>query len=157
MDTANGPVPGAHNFHRGGRLAAYASEMNQAIPKITDRKEREVAEKLWSEALLSQWSKAPVWVHGDIAVGNILVREGKLAAVIDFEQLAIGDPACDLAIAWNFFAGESRKQFKKTVSLDQNTWVRALGWTLWKTLCWPIKGTDTRKVLLEVYTDYQKL
>ena len=64
----------------------------------------------------------------------MLVQNGKLSAVIDFGQLAVGDPACDLAIAWTFFKDENREAFRSTLSLDEDTWARGRGWTLWKAL-----------------------
>ncbi len=155
LDTAGGPLAGAHNFYRGGLLNAYDHEMRLAIPKIKNSQEQSLAASLWQEALSSEWRLNPVWVHGDIAVGNILVCNGRLHGIIDFGQLAIGDPACDLVIAWNFFSSEERGIFKNAVQLDNETWIRALGWAFWKTLCWPIKGTDVKKVLHEIYTDYK--
>lgn len=95
-------------------------------------------------------------MHGDIAVGNLLVKNGKLNAVIDFGQLAIGDPACDLAITWNLFTGENRAAFQKAIAIDKNTWIRAMGWTLWKTVCWPVKGTDTKRIIQDLLNDYRK-
>ena len=135
IDSSGGPEAGAHNFYRGGALKAYDQEMQIAIPKIKDIDQRQIANELWNDALSTEWQQKPVWVHGDLAVGNILVYQGKLRAIIDFGQLAVGDPACDLVIAWNFFSGDSRKLFKNTVNLDQNTWKRALGWAFWKVLC----------------------
>ncbi len=129
--------------------------MQIAISNIQNKQEQQLATELWNDALSSQWEEKPIWVHGDIAVGNLLVQEGKLHAVIDFGQLAIGDPACDLAIAWNLFIGESRATFKETLSLEKTTWVRALGWTFWKTLCWPIKGTDVKRIIQDIFDDYQ--
>ena len=73
-------------------------------------------------------------IHGDVSSGNLLVRDGKLAGVIDFGGTAIGDPACDLAIAWTMFDGESRDVFREVVNLDEQTWERARGWVLWKAL-----------------------
>ena len=58
---------------------------------------------IWEAALCSEWKRPPVWVHGDISIGNLLVKEGRLTAVIDFGSLGVGDPACDLVIAWTFF------------------------------------------------------
>lgn len=156
IDSTGGPIPGPHNFHRGGELGAYDSEMRQAISKIENKNEQEIANHLWNNALSSRWSSKPVWVHGDIAVGNLLVNDGKLEAVIDFGQLAIGDPACDLAIAWNLFSDESRAIFRAAVPLDKNTWIRAMGWTFWKTLCWPIKGTDAKRIIRNIFNDYQE-
>jgi aminoglycoside phosphotransferase (APT) family kinase protein len=69
-----------------------------------------------------------------VSAGNLLVQEGKLSAVIDFGQLAIGDPACDLAIAWTLFHGESREIFRTTLKLDDATWARGRAWALWKAL-----------------------
>lgn len=158
IDSSNGPQAGPHNFYRGGSLKAYDQDMQRAIPKIHDLEERAVATALWQDALSSEWTQPPVWVHGDFAVGNILVQHGKLKAVIDFGQLAIGDPACDLVIAWNFFSGHSREIFKNTVQLDEQTWLRALGWAFWKTLCWPVKGTDVTamlKIIYQAYHDFQ--
>ena len=51
------------------------------------------------------WDREPVWVHGDVAVGNLLVRDGRLAAVLDFGSSGVGDPACDIVIAWTFLSG----------------------------------------------------
>ncbi|MER9183154.1 phosphotransferase, partial [Mesorhizobium sp. M0767] len=76
----------------------------------------------------------PVWVHGDVASGNLLVEDGKLCAVVDFGSSAIGDPACDLVIAWTEFYGESRQAFRAAIALDEHSWARARGWALWKAL-----------------------
>ena len=58
------------------------------------------------------WERDPVWFHGDVAAGNLLVRDGRLGAVIDFGSSGVGDPACDMVIAWTFLAGESRDAFR---------------------------------------------
>jgi aminoglycoside phosphotransferase (APT) family kinase protein len=73
-------------------------------------------------------------VHGDFSTGNMLIRNGKLAAIIDFGCMGIGDPACDLVIAWTLLTKESRKVFKSHLCLDSDTWARARGWALWKAL-----------------------
>lgn len=155
MDSTGGPVAGPHNFYRGGSLSAYDDEMRKAIPNIKNKNEQKIAEHLWSDALSSEWERKPVWVHGDIAIGNLLVKYGKLCGVIDFGQLAIGDPACDLGIAWSLFTNESRNVFRETLPLDRNTWIRALGWVFWKTLCWPVKGTEVNRIIQDIFDDYQ--
>lgn len=64
----------------------------------------------------------------------------------DFGCLGIGDPACDLAIAWTFFFGPSRKIFHDHIAADAGTWTRARGWVIWKVLVTRIKvGTDVSK------------
>ena len=75
-----------------------------------------------------------MWVHGDVAAGNLLVRDGQLHAVIDFGQLAAGDPACDLTVAWTLLDEDSRALFRANLGLDGLVWQRARGWALWKQL-----------------------
>ena len=84
--------------------------------------------------MASSWQRAPVWVHGDVATGNLLMRDGRLAAVIDFGSSGVGDPACDTVIAWTFLSGTSRAAFRATLDLDAETWSRGRGWALWKAL-----------------------
>ena len=134
IDPTNGPLPGSHNFHRGGALYTYDSQVRQALVILKDRVDTHLIAQVWEEALASTWSFPPVWIHGDISAGNLLIEKGKLKAVIDFGMMAIGDPACDLAIAWAFFKGESRRLFQQELSIDSDTWRRACGWALWKAL-----------------------
>jgi aminoglycoside phosphotransferase (APT) family kinase protein len=85
-DANNGPEAGKHNFYRGASLTHYDHEMQEAIPKIKNKEQREIAEKLWEEATSSEWINPPVWVHGDIATGNLLIKDGGLEAVRGFGQ-----------------------------------------------------------------------
>jgi aminoglycoside phosphotransferase (APT) family kinase protein len=134
IDTTGGPIAGPHSFYRGGDLSNYNAETRQSIKILKDRLDVNAITKIWEDALSTTWERPPVWVHGDVALGNLLVNNGRLCAVIDFGQLVIGDPACDLAIAWTLFKGQSREFFKQVLSLDEGTWARARGWTLWKAL-----------------------
>lgn len=134
IDTTGGLIPGPHNFYRGASPAVYDSETRSALEKLGNIVDTDACTRVWEKAIESQWDKAPVWFHGDLSAGNILVRDGKLAGVIDFGGVAVGDPACDLVIAWTFFKGKSREVFRSTVDMDKKTWDRARGWALWKAL-----------------------
>jgi len=134
IDARVGPRAGPHNFHRGGDLAVYDAETRRCIARLGERIDGAAATACWETALASHWTETPVWVHGDIAVGNLLVAEGKLRAVIDWGTSGVGDPASDLVIAWTFFDGESRAAFRDALSLDADSWARARGWALWKAL-----------------------
>ncbi|MER8469524.1 aminoglycoside phosphotransferase family protein [Mesorhizobium sp. M0991] len=134
IDAVGGPLAGQHNFHRGGRLSVYDAETRGALSALGGRIDKAAAEAVWATALASGWQAPPVWVHGDVASGNLLVEDGKLCAVVDFGSSAIGDPACDLVIAWTEFYGESRQAFRDGIALDEHSWARARGWALWKAL-----------------------
>lgn len=134
IDASNGPEAGLHNFHRGGSLAVYDAEARTSITNLQDKINAKAATKIWDAALSSQWNEPAVWLHGDIAPGNLLVKTGKLCAVIDFGLMGIGDPSCDLVIAWTFFDLSSSKRFRNAFSFDDQTWQRARGWALWKCL-----------------------
>ena len=68
--------------------------------------------------MATSWDRDPVWFHGDVAVGNLLVRDGRLAAVLDFGSSGVGDPACDMVIAWTFLSGPSRDRFRAELGVD---------------------------------------
>ena len=134
IDTSDGPVAGKHNFHRGGSLRVYDAETRQAIAALAGVIDGPAVTNVWNDALSTVWEHAPVWVHGDVAAGNLLVKDGRLSAVIDFGCLGVGDPACDLVMAWTFFEEPCRERFRLANDLDAATWRRAKGWALWKAL-----------------------
>lgn len=134
IDASDGPLAGAQNFHRGGSLAVYDGETRQALNDLADELDVSLLTKIWERALGSSWREKPVWVHGDIAEGNLLVRDGRLSAVIDFGSSGVGDPSSDLVIAWTLFDEPARNAFRARVGLDRQTWERARGWCLWKAL-----------------------
>ena len=125
------PGPGTHNFFRGAPPEVYGEEALAAFPVLGVDADR--ARALWREATASRWEGPPVWFHGDVAPGNLLVdASGALSAVIDFGTCGVGDPACDLVPAWTMFDGAARDAFADIVGLDAATWSRARGWALWK-------------------------
>jgi len=134
IDPRGGPRPGAHSFGRGGSVAGYDAQTRGAIRLLADEVDAETATDAWEAALATSWERAPVWVHGDIAASNLLVVDGRLRAVIDFGCAAVGDPACDLVIAWTFLEPGPRAAFRGAVAFDESTWARARGWALWKAL-----------------------
>lgn len=134
IDTSGGPPAGRHNFFRGGPLARWDEQTRQLIRLTAGDIDARAATSVWETALASRWEQAPVWVHGDLAPSNVLVAGGALHAVIDFGGAAIGDPACDLAMEWTFFTGDSAAAFRRGLRLDEATWARGRGWALWKAL-----------------------
>jgi aminoglycoside phosphotransferase (APT) family kinase protein len=134
IDATGGPEAGAHSFFRGADLSTYDRDVRRSLAALHDVVDVDASRRVWDRALGSTWTSAPVWVHGDVTPSNLLVRDGHLAAVIDFGCCAIGDPSCDLVMRWTYFTGTSRAAFVDAVDLDEATWSRAAGWALWKAL-----------------------
>lgn len=134
VDPAGGPAAGEHSFYRGCSPEHYDDETRRCIGRLAGRVDAAAASAVWDAALASSWAAPPVWFHGDVAVGNLLVDDGRLAAVIDFGTSGVGDPACDVVIAWTFLTSRARTAFAEAVHLDPGTWARARGWALWKAL-----------------------
>lgn len=164
VDATGGPVAGVNNFWRGGPLAVYDAETRGAIDTLRDEIDADAATAVWESALATRWNDSPVWVHGDVAVGNLLFSNGRLSAVIDFGSSGVGDPACDTVIAWTVFTGESRQAFRATLGVDDATWTRGRAWALWKSLITivgnrktdPAKADDSRRILAEVLADLRE-
>jgi aminoglycoside phosphotransferase (APT) family kinase protein len=155
VDASDGPQAGAHSFYRGASPGHYDDGTRRALAALEGHVDTARAAAVWEDALAApEWPGPPVWFHGDIASGNLLVDGGKLVAVIDFGTSGVGDPACDLVIAWTMFSGESRRAFREAVGLDDATWARARGWALWKALITLASGNDdARRVVEEVLGD----
>jgi aminoglycoside phosphotransferase (APT) family kinase protein len=145
VEKSEGPGPGTHNWFRGGPLRRF-DEL--ARTGLTDLTEPHWAEPLWAEAMDTPWDGVPRWFHGDVAAGNLLLRDGRLGAVIDFGTCGVGDPACDLAVAWTLLTAEGRQAFRDHLGVDDAEWIRGRGWALWKAL-----ATDDVTVLDEILFD----
>ena len=151
---ARGPAGGLHSFYRGCHPSVYGDQVQQALDRLGDTVDAAACRRVWAQALTSAWPSAPVWFHGDIAVGNLLMRDGRLAAVIDFGTCGVGDPACDLVIAWNTLTRAEHRIFRDAAGLDPRTWRRARGWALWKALIMQGEPTGSwRHVLDQVLDD----
>lgn len=147
----------------------YDEDLKLQVEKIVkidpDLIDSHKALEAWDKACATKWDKEPVIFHGDFAVGNILIQDDKLSAVIDFGGCAIGDPACDLVIAWTYFTGEERGIFIDDMNFDYDTWLRARAWVFWKAtfeLCKYlddfdcVKAEEQKRVIGEVMTSIFK-
>jgi aminoglycoside phosphotransferase (APT) family kinase protein len=163
VDSAGGPGPGEHNFYRGGPLVVYDDETRAALDALRSQIDTAAAAGVWAAALRATWHGAPVWFHGDIAPGNLLVNRGRLSAVIDFGTSGVGDPSCDTAIAWTLLSGASRRVFMDKLPVDESTWARGRGWAIWKAMIVlvdalrsdPADADECKRVIGEIIADHQ--
>ena len=131
IDSSDGPSPGTHNSQRGVPLAQRDAQVRAAIASLHGILDTDAATGAWEAALRAPvWDSPPVWLHGDLHPGNLLVRHGRLSAVIDFGCLGVGDPACDLMVAWTLLTGEAREKFRGGLAVDDAAWARGRGWAL---------------------------
>ncbi len=166
LDSTGGPLAGSPggNASRGVPLAARDSSTRAAIAHLEGVIDVGSATALWDTALRApEWSDPPVWVHGDLSPLNLLARRGRLSAVIDFGTLALGDPAVDLLIAWNYFSAGARDVFRSELEVDDATWMRGRGWALstgvgfpYYEVTNPILSGVARRGLDEALTDWRR-
>jgi aminoglycoside phosphotransferase (APT) family kinase protein len=126
VDLRGGP-PAA----RGRSLAGRDEPTRDALAALRGKIDTDAAEAAWEAALRAPDYTGPaVWVHGDLMPGNLLLADGRLTAVIDFGGVGVGDPACDLMIAWNLLSAGTREVFRAELDVDDAMWARGRGWAL---------------------------
>lgn len=134
IDHGGGPRPGRATYGRGAPLAGFDEPVRRSLEQIDavgGLLDVPAAGDVWAQALAAPvWSSAPVWVHGDLMPGNLLLAEGRLVAVIDWGALGVGDPACELMPAWNLFTAPGRAAYRSALGVDDATWLRGRGWAL---------------------------
>jgi aminoglycoside phosphotransferase (APT) family kinase protein len=157
IDLAGGPPA-----RRGVPLEVQDEQARAALIALRGI-DTDAATAAWEEALEAPpWSRAPVWVHGDLLPGNLLLRGGRLTGVIDWAGAGVGDPACDLIVAWGLLPSEARPVFGDRLGVDDATWARGRGWALSLALIAVPYYKDTnpefaataRRLLDEVLADY---
>ena len=134
ISAAEGPRPGIHNWFRGATLRTYHATLRRSLEALAGQVDADRSLEIWSEALNAPWDGVDVWFHGDLAEGNLLLRNGQLGSVIDVGTCGVGDPSCDLAIAWTLLTEPARQVFRDRLYVDDASWARGRGWALWKTL-----------------------
>jgi aminoglycoside phosphotransferase (APT) family kinase protein len=126
IDPTGGPAS-----HRGAPLAVQDEPARAAIAALRGTIDTDAATAAWDVALATPaWSGAPVWIHGDLLPGNLLFEHGRLTGVIDWGVAGIGDPACDLMVAWGLLPSEARKVIRAELGVDDATWARGRRWAL---------------------------
>jgi aminoglycoside phosphotransferase (APT) family kinase protein len=125
------PPPGPPDSPRGGPLSTRDAPTRAAIAELSGMIDTGAVTAAWNAALqVPQWHGPPLWTHGDLLPGNLLVHGGRVSAVIDFGCLGVGDPACDLIVAWALLSAQAREIFRAALAVDEATWGRGRGWAL---------------------------
>lgn len=162
IDTTGAPLAATDNT-RGMPLALRDKATRMAIAALEGMIDTDAATAVWEAALKApESSHSPLWFHGDLLSGNLLVKEGQLRAVIDFGGLAVGDPTCDLMIAWSLFTGESRDVFRDALAVNDAIWIRSRGHSLSQAVIFipyylhtnPVGVRYAKRMIEQVLADY---
>jgi aminoglycoside phosphotransferase (APT) family kinase protein len=155
----------------GGRPAAGGEPLSSfheftlsTIESVRGMIDTDTAMAIWSEALsLSSWEGANVWIHADLIPGNLITRNGRLAAVIDFDSAGPGDPSRDLIVAWMLLPASVRPAFRRALGVDDATWLhgraRALSLAMghldyYRDGLHPVMYDNAAYTIREVFDDY---
>jgi aminoglycoside phosphotransferase (APT) family kinase protein len=158
VDATGGPPAG-----RGVPLAMRDAPTRAAIEELHGMVDTDAMTVVWDAALrVPEWNGPGVWIHGDLAPGNLLVVAGRLSAIIDFGCLGVGDPACDSIVAWNLLTAGTRNAYRAALRVDDDTWDRGRGWALSVALIQlpyyetrsPVLAAGARYTLNEVLADH---
>jgi len=131
IDATGGPAPGPENFWRGEPLQARDEATRAAFEQIANELSLPMMARVWKRALAAPRLEGPgCWIHGDLAPGNIIVADNRVAAVIDWGGMAVGDPACDYALVWSLAKPGGPPVWDLATRADAATIARARGWAL---------------------------
>lgn len=89
-------------------------------------------ERVWRRALEAPIDAPDTWIHGDLHARNVLTRAGRLVAVIDWGEVAVGDAATDLASMWMLFDSPEARETLLAArgGASRATLDRARGWAV---------------------------
>ena len=154
LDPTVGPLPAG----RGGPLRPRDEATRAGIVALADAIDATAVTAVWDVALAApEWDNPPVWIHGDLDARNLLVRDGQITGVVDWGSVCVGDPACDVKVAWAVLDAETRPIFRELLTIDDATWARGRGWALSQALIalpyylhtYPVVVQEARRWLAE--------
>ncbi len=127
IDPIAGPAPAG----RGGPLGPRDGATRAGIAALAEEIDAGAVTAAWELALAApEWDRPAVWIHGDLDARNLLVRDGRITGVLDWGAACVGDPACDVKVAWAVLDAETRPIFRELLEIDDATWARGRGWAL---------------------------
>ena len=111
-------------------MAQYDAAVQWGISQLDGVIDVDRARYVWQCALgVGGWMGDPVWVHGDLLPGNILISNGRLSGIIDWSCAGVGDPACEAMLAWSL-PSDTRDLYRSSLKADDAVWARARGWVV---------------------------
>lgn len=162
IDPTDGPRAGAANNYRGVALRHLDQRVIGCLAQLKNDIDTARAARVWENGLAGPVHEGPrLWLHGDLHPGNLVVRKGRLAGLIDFGLMGVGDPAADLMAAWTVFGADAREAFLEAAGADPAARMRARAWALYSGVVAlpfyrdlnPILAGISRRTLAEALSD----
>ena len=126
IDSTGGP-----KHHRGLPIRIADEMVRKGIAGVRGEIDGDAVIEAWDRVVTApDYNGPPVWFHGDLSYLNLLARDGKLTAVIDWGSCGVGDPAIEMEPAWSLFPPDARQAYRDTIGVDDATWERGKGWVL---------------------------
>ncbi len=126
IDATSGPAA-----HRGAPVRLCDEMVRTGIAGLRGEVDADAVTDAWNQVMVApDHCGSPVWFHGDLSYLNLLARDGRLVAVIDWGACGVGDPAIEATIAWSFFRADAREAYRDALGFDDATWERGKGWVL---------------------------
>ncbi|MFD6953662.1 aminoglycoside phosphotransferase [Nocardiopsis sp. TSRI0078] len=114
---------------RGGRISDHGAWVHACLERSEGLLDVPLLRGLWERMReLPRTGGPDLMSHGDLIPGNLLVRDGRLAGVLDVGGLGPADPALDLVCAWHLLEEGPRHAFRKALDSDTPEWERGRAW-----------------------------
>jgi len=124
------------SWYRGRPLADFVDDFANLVDQCREipglALDLDHARRVWEDAVAAEASLSPrvCWYHGDLLAENLLAREDRLAAVLDFGGLSVGDPSVDLIAAWEVLDSGAREVMRTALGVSDAAWQKSMGWAL---------------------------
>lgn len=162
IDATGGPRAGRGNHGRGVPLAFLDERVRGDVAQLDGEIDVVATLSAWDQALAARvWDGPGAWLHGDLHPSNLLVRDGRIVAVLDFGLMGVGDPAADLFVGWSLLDAPARDVFRTAAGADDAMWTRGRGWAVFNAVIalafyletHPVLCRMARRTLAEIAAD----
>ena len=129
------PTGAPDNPFRGGYLHDRTPWFEERWERLVQAREEVATDDIlqkWRDGVGAMPSQEERLIHGDLHPYNLLAKDGRISAVLDWGDLTAGDVATDLCCAWLVFEHQSEiEAFFQAYSLpDEATYLRARSWAI---------------------------
>jgi aminoglycoside phosphotransferase (APT) family kinase protein len=113
---------------RGGDLRSHEAFMQTCFQRSEHLLDVPLLREMWTVMRTLPRAAGDVMTHSDLIPGNVLVRDGRLAGVLDGGGFGPADPALDLVGAWHLLEAAPRCLLRADLGCDDLEWERGKAW-----------------------------